>query len=190
MAETVDLTKTTITSLPTKIDVQAAPTIYRDKPTALAIALGITVDSVMNVTGHDGSEIICDQTKDDSKYRGYTVQDMVDICLMAGLSVTEIDLASGDDAPADYEREPTPGHKRVIVEWERFEQYLRNTRGIAVYHKLHTNDCLEHVFAYIGDGSSVTLVDPVDEIKFVYIGLNDLVERGFQFTSLLSIEKV
>lgn len=188
MAESVDLTKTTITDLPTSIDIQKAPAIYSDKPAALAVALGITVDSVLSVCQHDGSAIICDQTFGDAKFQGFNVQDMVDICLLAGLTVTEVDLAAGDDAPPDYEREVCLNHKRVIVEWERFFERMLNSQGLAVFQ--HRPDLPgEYAIAYRGDGKTVTFIDPYEEIKFVYKDQNDLVARGIYLISLLQIEK-
>lgn len=187
MALSVDLTKTTITDLPSDIEVEKVVNTYLNKPTALAIALGVTAESILTVCQHDGSEIVCDKTVDDSKYRGFTAQEIVDICLMQGFAVKEVDRALGDDAPANYDRSPTPNHRRVIVEWERFEQELLNSQGVAIYHKEH--DALEHVLAYRGDGKTVTLVDPENEVKFLYKDQNDLVERGIQLITLLCINK-
>lgn len=188
--KTVDLTKELITKLPIdlELEVQTIDVSYKDKPTALAIILGVTADSVINASMKDGGEVVCDKTTDDSRFRGFTIQDMVDICLMQGLAVTEVDLDLGDNPPKDYLREAAPHHTRKIVDWDRFENELLSSRGLAIYHI--PNDNLEHALAYFGSGTEATLVDPAAEIKVLYRGRADLIDNGVQLISLLRIDKV
>lgn len=190
MAESVDLTKVTLTDLPTKIDVQAAPAIYQSKPAALAIALGVTVESIDKILLHAGDEIIDSDAKDDTKFRGFTVQEMVDICLLLGFAVVEVDRVLDDNAPANYDREASANHRRKLVEWDRFEQEMKKSQGLAIYRKANQDDPLEHTLAFYGDGTNVTFVDPENEVKFTYKDQGDLWDRGIELISLLCISKV
>lgn len=184
--QSVDLTKTVITDFPTTIDVQKAP-VYNDKPAALAIALGITVNSVTNICPCDGAEVIDDKSVDIDRFRGFTVHEMIGICLLQGFKVTEIDLALGDDAPKDYLREASAGHYRKIVPFEDFEKALLTGRGFATYYFLDQHPVIERTLAYLGQGTTAVLVDPVAELKLVYP--HELVSKTIQLVSLIQIEQ-
>lgn len=187
MAKAVDLTKILITDLPADLEVQKSTGIFSDKPAALAIVLGVTVDSVMALCPHDGSEIIDDKAIDITRFRGFTVQEIVGICLLQGFSVTEVDLDLGDHPPKNYYREASANHHRKIVAWEEFEQNLLNSRGFVTYYFFGLPNPSERALAYLGNGTKATLIDPVSGAQWSYP--QDPQNLTIQLVSLIRIEK-
>lgn len=187
MAEAVDLTKTIITDLPTELEVQKSMGVYSDKPAALAIVLGVTVESVMNICPHDGGDLVDDKAVDITRFQGFTVQEIVDICLLQGFSVTEVDLDLGDNPPKNYFRETATNHYRKIVAWEEFEQNLLNSRGFVTYYFFSEVTAPERTLAYLGNGTKATLIDPVSEVQWSYP--RDPQNLAIQLVSLIRIDK-
>ena len=187
MARAIDLTKHKIKHLPTTLEIQTTPNISQLKPAALAVALGVTVESVLLCCRHDGLEVVCDQTPDNTRFRGFTVQEMIDICLSQGLDVEEIDLDLGDNPPREYHRQVSTQRNRQVVDWDRFEVKMLSSHGLVVYDNLESLATNEQVLAFRGDGENVIFVDPILGIEFLYTGYEDLLAQKCQFITLICI---
>lgn len=70
---------------------QAQPNNWSCLPTAFASILEVSVKDFINLTGHDGSEVIWPKLASPRCFRSWHVQELIKVCLSLGYAVTQID---------------------------------------------------------------------------------------------------
>jgi len=98
-------------------------------PTAFAMALQIPVAQVFEELGHDGMAIWWPGENGSMKYRGFHIQEMVDLCYTHGYVVTPIEPQPVASPRPDLESRPYELKTKSLV---RIHAYLDNSRGILV----------------------------------------------------------
>lgn len=98
--------------------------------TSFAMALGISVAEMIQLIGHDGSEII-GPAPEPAGRRGFHPQECISIAIENEIAVTEIELFPANQ----YE-----DHKKVVVfpanaatldgNWARFTSHVKSSRGV------------------------------------------------------------
>jgi hypothetical protein len=58
---------------------------------AFATVLDIEIEDVIREVGHDGSEEVCASDPEPYNRRGFSIQEMIDLCLIRGVCVTHIE---------------------------------------------------------------------------------------------------
>lgn len=69
---------------------QKQPTNYTCLITCFAMFLDLTVEELMAKVGHDGSEILFPDVKNQTKYKGHSMDELIDYCLGVGLPIIQI----------------------------------------------------------------------------------------------------
>jgi hypothetical protein len=59
-------------------------------PASLAMLLNLSVDEVIRLIGHDGSEIWYPKERDPHRRRGFTTQEFIDVAFQQGYAMMEI----------------------------------------------------------------------------------------------------
>lgn len=91
-------------------------------PTAFAIALDVPVQELINIIGHDGSEILFPEDPEPFCRRGFHPQEIIDVCLLKQFGVIAI-----HNQPVS---ELKSGMYTVPVSSERMPYYLENYSGV------------------------------------------------------------
>ena len=91
-------------------------------PCAFAMAFEVSLESVLYILGHDGSEIIFPNKADPYKRKNFHIQEMIDVALHYGLSVTEIQNKPIAQSPSGVYLVPVPS--------DRMSNYLKNYKGV------------------------------------------------------------
>jgi hypothetical protein len=99
--------------------------------TAFAMAVDLPVEKLIEMIGHDGSEIIS-PAQEPAGRRGFSAQECISVALSLGFACTQIELFPGLVYP--------DGHKKMVVfphdaksldgNWERFKQQIDSSRGV------------------------------------------------------------
>lgn len=125
-------------------------------PTALAMLIGtLTPDAVMDLIGHDGSEITHAGLPEPLKRRGFHIQEIIDIALLLGYSMTEIQHSPqlvSVPLKSTMEQAPPIQIKKSDDASLRFKCHVDTSRGILSTRTRITS----HAWAY-EDG---TIYDP------------------------------
>lgn len=106
---------------------QQQPNVWSCVPTCFAMLLDIPVETIIEEVGHDGSEIIFPDLEEPYCRRGFTQQEMLDVCWKHGYAIVEITknivscIEMIDGSYKTYE---------VPVSKERFDNYLVGTIGV------------------------------------------------------------
>lgn len=96
---------------------------------ALAMVLDIEIKDVIELIGHDGSEIVAQHLRPPGCYKGFHSQELIDVALSQGYSMTCIEAMPVQTSDGKFEY--------LIKKWgqfitssERFEHYFLNNKGI------------------------------------------------------------
>jgi hypothetical protein len=134
--------------------VQRQPNQAACLATSFAMVLDMPVQQVFEACGHDGMEIIFPTLHGAPKFRGFHIQEMVDLCLRRGYAMVEI-----EGKPIRREGNNTwvqPGN------WEeRFRTQLAQTYGVLI------GETFGRGHAVAWDGFSHTLHDPAGQISIM-----------------------
>lgn len=98
-------------------------------PTAFAMVLEIPVEQVFQELGHDGMAIWWPGENGSMKYRGFHIQEMIDLCHAHGYVVTPIEPQPVASPRPDLEPRPYELQTKSLV---RIHAYLDNTKGVLV----------------------------------------------------------
>ena len=135
---------------------QIKPQRWMCAVTSLAMALDMSVESVIDEIGHDGSDIIFPLLNEPKCRRGYHSQELIKQAWQHGFAMTPIELF-----PETLSMDQTI-RRRVWTEeecWERFTTVVGSTRGILEGRGM---SCLHAVYNHYG-----TIYDP-DGYEYEY----------------------
>ena len=146
--------------------------------TSFAMALDVSVATLEQMIGHNGSDVLYPEVPDPFGRRGFHVQELIHVAWALGWSVTP------------YELLPSLQHalprQRIKIEidrpggnWQQFERMLRSTRGVVTGAGRYSG----HAIAYDGP----TIFDP-DGWTYEYSDKNCR-ERGFHTQCLWMVTK-
>jgi len=121
-------------------------------PRAVAHSLGVSLDQIIDLAGHDGGEIINPQLKDPWARRGFHPQEITDIVSRLGYAMVAIEYDPKIVPIKDCIRKSIYTHDQNV---KRFEYFLHYTYGVLAAHRNITG----HVWAYDHD----VLIDPNKE---------------------------
>lgn len=169
--------------------VQKSPNRWSCLPTAVAIALNVTVESVISWVGHDGSEITHAGLPEPMNRRGFHQQEMIEMCLMDGLAVTQIDLyPCAYGIPKGSSRGLKLFSIRNESEESRFLRHLLNTKG---WLDVRTKSGLGHALAYSENyQDTISVVDPTAGNHFSIKNIAQFHEKGFIPVSLFRLDPI
>jgi hypothetical protein len=110
---------------------QQQPNRWSCMATAFAIALGIPVEKLVEIIGHDGSEIISPAEEPHGR-RGFSAQECIDVALSMGFACTQIELLPALDFPGGFRKLITFPHAATSVggNWTRFTKHVSSSRGV------------------------------------------------------------
>lgn len=98
--------------------------------TSFAMALGILLDELIRVIGHDGSEMICPANGPGGR-RGFHSQECVSVAFALGFAATEIELFPSSQFLDQKKIIHFPAAATNLDgNWERFNQHVQASRGI------------------------------------------------------------
>lgn len=111
---------------------QVQPSQWSCSITAFAIVLGVPVQELIDEVGHDGSEIWWPMATPPSDRRGFHLQELINICINRGYSVTTVEPVSSIHSP-EYDELGLTSAKRI--EWKesiktRMTRILTGTVGV------------------------------------------------------------
>lgn len=93
-------------------------------PTSLAMCLGLPAKEVLSLLGDHGNEKLFPKLPDPACYRGWHIQEIVDLCLKLGYSITEVEMCPVFGAIG------TSDTKRLIPTYEmQLERMIQQIRG-------------------------------------------------------------
>ena len=116
---------------------------------SFAQAYGVELDYIFKLTGYKGDEILWPDLPEPGNHRGHHVQEMIDIGLRLGYTVTEIQARP---ALGSYDRVHI-----LDVGAKRFEYYLTNYNGVVIGTNQRGN---RHAIYWNRDGQ-LPINDPV-----------------------------
>jgi len=109
------------------ITMQSQPEQWACMPVAFAMAMGVSVDELLEAVGHDGSKIIFPTLPEPACRQGFHVQEFIVVALQRGLAVTPVELfpvlASSDERQTHTILYPDNN-------WKRFADTLATSRGV------------------------------------------------------------
>lgn len=160
------------------------PNAWSCLPTAFAIALGVSVEAVIAVVGHDGSEITHAGLPEPLNRRGFHPQEMIKMCLKDGMSVTSVELA-----PQAIASRRVPHSPKVFDTggWDWFKQNLFHTTGVI---DCRTSIGTGHAMAYQGEGDFAIICDPATGNEFSFFGPEDTEKRDRFLVSLWRLDEI
>ena len=98
---------------------------------AAAMAFNVEIEDIVERVGHDGNEIIHYGLKPPACFKGFHIQEIVDVGWILGFNMTLI-----ESAPSQT---PDGVHIHDIIKWrlfkdneQRFEYYINNNQGILI----------------------------------------------------------
>lgn len=151
-------------------------------PTAFAIALDVSVESVIKFIGHDGSKITHAGLPEPMCRRGFHPQELIKMCLKQNRSVTRVELypqaVSSSGVPHSLKLFNTGG-----VSW--FIENLFDSIGVV---DCRTAAGLGHAMAYQGMGNYVLIYDPATGKDFEFRSLEDTEQRDRFLVALWRID--
>lgn len=134
---------------------------------ALCNVIGLHIVEAVAIVGHDGSD------------RGFHSQELVDVCLFAGYTLTEV------------QRHPRAIHPKTFEELDinfpggndaRFIRYLASSRGVVMGSKLGS----PHAVAWDG----LVATDPANGLHFRLLNdKRELVEEFYKPITLLKVNR-
>lgn len=98
-------------------------------PTAFAMALKIPVRQIFEELGHDGMAIWWPEEDGSKKYRGFHIQEMVDLCFNHGVVITPIEPQPTATPRLDLKPRI---YELVKGSRARIYSYLDNSRGVLI----------------------------------------------------------
>ena len=114
----------------------------------------MSLDAVLGIVGHDGSEITHAGLPEPLNRRGFHPQEMIKMCLEDGMAVTRVELFPQAQASSGVPHSP----KRFNTgEWDWFKENLNNSVGVI---ECRTSAGLGHAMAYEGRGTHALICDP------------------------------
>ena len=124
---------------------QRKPERWQCVPTSFAIALDMPVKALLDELGHDGGEVLWQETPGPvglEGRRGFHIQELIDLCLKRGLAVTPIEFCPmlRDVRGRTYAGHHLSDHNRT----NRFYDMLCTTRGVLEGQGAHCG----HMVAY------------------------------------------
>ncbi len=146
------------------------PNTWSCLPTAFAIVLEVSLEAVLGIVGHDGSEITHAGLPEPLCRRGFHPQEMIKMCLKDNLSVTPVELY-----PQAVSKVSITNPKLFnIGGWDWFSENLFNSVGVV---ECRTAAGLGHAMAYEGKENHALICDPATEEVFVFHKLSDAQHR-------------
>jgi hypothetical protein len=121
------------------MELQIKPNRWSCTPTAFAMVLGVPVSRLLEWTGHDGSEQLFAGLPQPACRRGHHIQELIEVCLRLGYSVTPIELFPQIAAtPQRTGGLILPEHRAEVVifgnspdvNWRRFDSAISTGRGV------------------------------------------------------------
>ena len=112
-----------------KLELQKSPNKVSCLPTAFAMALGVNVNELIRLLGHDGTAIWWPEQIGAARHRGFHVQELIDFCMINEVAVTCIEgrptaKPNGEASFREYTFDCSPE--------ARFKKYLDNNMGVLV----------------------------------------------------------
>ena len=138
-----------------KMNLIVQPNRWSCLPTAFAMAIGITVEEMVNAIGHDGSKIIWPDLPEPRCRRGFHTQECIRVALLLGKSVT----------PVEYESRLAPGDVTplTITNHRWFSAYLTTSCGVVTGVVGQNGTAKGHALAYsytlVADPTTGTITD-------------------------------
>jgi len=169
---------------------QHSPNDWSCLPTAVAMALGVSVDELLEVIGHDGSEVTHPQLDAPACYRGFHPQEMIEAALRRGRATTMIEkvpcaLPKDDKNVNAYTHQDLKMfHPCGEAAPERFDRHLFVSNG---WIDCRTRSGQGHALAYTGEGATANIYDPGGDV-FVYQGSESATNHGFVFVNLYRLD--
>lgn len=142
------------------------PNAWSCLPTAFAIALEVSLEAVLGVVGHDGSEITHAGLPEPLCRRGFHPQEMIKMCLQDEMSVTPVELYPQAVSKASI----TNPKVFDTGNWRWFSENLFRSKGVI---ECRTAAGLGHAMAYEGRGDFAIIYDPATEDIFPLLELSD-----------------
>ncbi len=105
---------------------QKAPNIWSCTATAFAMVLSIDVATIIDMVGHDGSEIYWPDLPDPLCRRGFHIQEMVEVADCLGWSVTPFEARLFSGGPNKIPKEIMLREQPAL----RMQRVMRNRRGV------------------------------------------------------------
>jgi hypothetical protein len=166
------------------------PNAWSCLPAAFASALEVPVNTILNLVGHDGSEITDPDLSDPLCRRGFHPQEMIKLCLKASMPVTYVELAPcavAKTASAGFTKSPAPIKKFDTGGWAWFRENLFNSTGV-IECRTSTGG---HAMAYEGQRTYVRICDPGKGGKMFNLCDSEEAERRDRFlVALWRIERI
>ena len=107
------------------MNLQRQPTRWSCLPTAFAMVLNLPIEDVILIIGHDGSDILFPNQEEPYCRRSFHIQELIDVSLKHGYSVTEILLNSYLEVMNETVDVQEFGADRI-------EDYLQNYTGVLI----------------------------------------------------------
>lgn len=111
------------------MDLLKKPERWMCLPTAFAMALGMPLRDVLDLIGHDGSEIVWPNYPEPQCRRGFHTQELIDVAVRAGYAVTPIQLFPAL-APSERAQPLAITWGSQQGNWARFRLAIRRGRGV------------------------------------------------------------
>lgn len=152
---------------------------------AFAMAAGVTLDYLIGVIGHDGTEFTFHDSHIGDVTIGFHIQEIIGPLVLGGMAITPIELGpvsllftiQGGDME----------HKILFPDeqgnWDRFNRHIKKTRNGVL-----TGECGNVGHAVAVDGIEGKVYDPDGEV-FDY-SVENLLVRGFKPMCLWRVQNV
>ncbi len=113
----------------TQVRLQKQPNQASCVPTAFAMALEISVEDIFKELGHNGMAIWWPDQECSKRYRGFHIQEMIDVCFNHGWVITPIEPQPTATPCVTIKPRVYELKKKSLV---RIYEYLDNKRGVLI----------------------------------------------------------
>lgn len=163
---------------------QRNPNAWSCLPAAFATALGVPIEAVIGIIGHDGSEITHAGLPEPMNRRGFHPQELIKLCLEDRIAVTRIEL---------FPQAVPHGGPEVLSKsfdvggWEWFRKNLVHSAGVI---DCRTAVGMGHAMAYQGMGNHALIFDPANGDEFEFREPEDTERRDRFLVALWRLDDI
>lgn len=165
---------------------QKSPNSWSCLLTAFSIALQVPIENLINMIGHDGSEVTHAGLPEPLNRRGFHPQELIKVCLEQNLSATYIEMI-----PLSVPKYSSNVYYQPRIfdtgNWNWFRKNLFSTNGVI---ECRTAVGSGHAMAYEGQKIYADIYDPSGGKEFQLYTLEDAEQRDRFFVALWRLDKI
>lgn len=153
---------------------------------AFATTLEVSIEAVLGIIGHDGSEITHAGLPEPMNRRGFHPQEFIKMCLEDEMAVTRVELFP-TAIPLHNRQNPGTLSKFNTGGWQWFRKSLFHSAGVI---DCRTAVGTGHAMAYQGMGDHALIFDPANGDEFEFRKPEDTESRNRFLVALWRLDDI